>query len=61
MMLIIFLAFGCIRKRRNDRRKHKGEDRIEEMLKSFGMKDINRFQLLTIDKSFDTKLNRPKS
>jgi len=51
-MSLIFVAFGKIRERREDRRKVRGYDKIEEMLNSFGLKDLPKEQLLTITQSF---------
>jgi hypothetical protein len=55
-MLILFLSFGYIRKKRNDQRKMCGQDKVEEMMHSFGLTDMTKQQLLTINKSFNSKL-----
>ena len=40
MMVTIFLAFGYIRVKRQDKKKNRGLDKIEEMMESFGLQDI---------------------
>jgi Na+-transporting NADH:ubiquinone oxidoreductase subunit NqrC len=40
MMASIFLAFGYIRIKRQDKKKNRGLDKIEEMLESFGLLDF---------------------
>ena len=40
MMVTIFLAFGYIRIKRQDKKKNRGLDKIEEMMESFGLQDI---------------------
>jgi hypothetical protein len=52
----IFLAFGYIRIKRQDKKKNRGLDKIEEMLESFGLQDFQKEQLMTITKSFNAKL-----
>jgi hypothetical protein len=47
-MSLIFVAFGKIREKREDKRKIRGHDKIEEMLDSFGLKDLPKEHLLTI-------------
>ncbi len=56
MMAGIFLAFGYIRIKRQDKKKNRGLDKIEEMLESFGLQDFQKEQLMTITKSFNAKL-----
>ena len=56
MMAVIFLAFGYIRVKRQDKKKSRGLDKIEEMMESFGLQDIQKQQLMTITKSFNAKL-----
>jgi hypothetical protein len=56
LMLTIFLSFGFIRSKRKDQKKVRGQDKLEEMMESFGLKDLSKEQLLTITKSFNTKL-----
>jgi hypothetical protein len=36
----------------------RGQDKLEEMMESFGLKDLSKEQLLTITKSFNTKLRQ---
>lgn len=56
MMAVIFLAFGYIRIKRQDKKKNRGLDKIEEMMESFGLQDFQKEQLMTITKSFNAKL-----
>lgn len=37
LMASIFLAFGYIRIKRNDKKKNRGLDKIQEMMESFGL------------------------
>lgn len=56
LMTLIFLTFGLIRKKRMDKKKVKGHDNVEEMMDSFGLNYFMKEQLLTITKSFNSKL-----
>lgn len=56
LMTTIFLSFGFIRKKRMDKKKVKGFDNVEEMMDSFGLHYFMKEQLLTITKSFNSKL-----
>jgi hypothetical protein len=41
-MLLLFLTFGYLRRKRNDKRKERGQDKCEEMMESFGLKDLTK-------------------
>lgn len=53
---LIFLLFGFIRRRRGDTIKEITNDPISEMMASFGLHDLQKDQLLSINKAFRTKL-----
>jgi len=39
---MLFVSFGCIRKCRKDKKKVRGLDLCEEMMESFGLKDLSK-------------------
>lgn len=55
LMFSIFLAFGYIREKRQDKRKV-AKDKVGEMMCSFGLKDFYREHLLTVKNSKNTIL-----
>ena len=65
LMTLIFLAFGKIREKREDKRKVRGHDKIEEMMESLGLKYFPKEHLLTLTQSFytrvSTKLREPET
>ncbi len=61
LMSIIFLSFGYIREKRNDKIKTRSECPVEEMLASFGLKGFTKEQLHKITQKFNLRLNeQPK-